>query len=98
MCLINEKFFKLYRYSTCRAFFIFKNKIAVHLRAVVGQAIKPLKRRRKVSSANAESEPPYNIPIPYLWVYGKERGDNVKVRCGSSGSIGAREPWEYLKQ
>ena len=33
---------------------------------VVGQAIQPLKRRRKVSSANAESEPPYKKPSPYL--------------------------------
>ena len=61
----------------------------------MGQAKQPLKRRRKVSSADAESEPPYNIPSPYLWVYGIERGDNVKVRCGSSRSIGAWELLEY---
>lgn len=71
-----------------------QSKVVVHLEkwAIVGQTIQPLKRRRKVSSANVESEPPYKKPSPYLWVYGNERDDNVKVRCGSSRVLGYREP------
>lgn len=45
-----------------------QSKVVVHLEkwAIVGQAKQPLERRRKVSSAKAEIEPPYNIPSPYL--------------------------------
>ena len=49
-----------------KGFFNFNRGCISPIWYVVGEAKQPLKRRRKVSSADAESEPPYNIPSPYL--------------------------------